>query len=272
MTHEIAGGDFSARAEVSGSVDIELLQTSVNDMASHLEVMVRQIREDERKMRKADLRLLQEQINPHFLYNSLDAIVWLIEDRKYDEAEDMVVSLSRYFRLSLSKGREFISIRDEEQHIRSYLEIQQVRYHDILQYEIDIDPSLYQYRIMKLTLQPLVENALYHGIKNKRSGGTIRVTGRKEGSLVRLSVEDNGAGMDEKELASLREEIAKPCSGTTSGFGMANVNERIRMNFGPSYGLYLESQKDVGTTVTVTIPAQPLEEKTNEEADHAQTP
>ncbi len=272
VTHEIAGGDFSARAEVSGSVDIELLQTSVNDMASHLEVMVRQIREDERKMRKADLRLLQEQINPHFLYNSLDAIVWLIEDRKYDEAEDMVVSLSRYFRLSLSKGREFISIRDEEQHIRSYLEIQQVRYHDILQYEIDIDPSLYQYRIMKLTLQPLVENALYHGIKNKRSGGTIRVTGRKEGSLVRLSVEDNGAGMDEKELASLREEIAKPCSGTTSGFGMANVNERIRMNFGPSYGLYLESQKDVGTTVTVTIPAQPLEEKTNEEADHAQTP
>ncbi len=247
VTHEIAGGDFSARAEVSGSVDIELLQTSVNDMASHLEVMVRQIREDERKMRKADLRLLQEQINPHFLYN-------------------------RYFRLSLSKGREFISIRDEEQHIRSYLEIQQVRYHDILQYEIDIDPSLYQYRIMKLTLQPLVENALYHGIKNKRSGGTIRVTGRKEGSLVRLSVEDNGAGMDEKELASLREEIAKPCSGTTSGFGMANVNERIRMNFGPSYGLYLESQKDVGTTVTVTIPAQSLEENTNEEADHAQTP
>lgn len=267
VTHEIAGGDFSARAGVSGSADLEPLQTSVNDMAYHLEVMVRQIREDERKMRKADLRLLQEQINPHFLYNSLDAIVWLIEDRRYDAAEDMVVCLSRYFRLSLSKGREFIPIRDEEQHIRSYLQIQKVRYADILQYAIDIDPALYGYRIMKLTLQPLVENALYHGIKNNRSGGTIRVSGRKEGNLIRLEVSDNGAGMEEEELACLREEITKPCRETSSGFGMANVNERIRMNFGPAYGLYLESEKGVGTTVTVTIPALPMEEM-EEEAVH----
>ena len=255
VTHEIAQGDFRVRASEAGDDETAALSASVNDMARHLSVMVTQIREDERKMRKAELRLLQEQINPHFLYNTLDAIVWLIEDGKSEQAEDMVVSLSTFFRTVLSRGREYISIREEEQHIQSYLKIQKVRYQDILRYEIQMDPELYPYETLKMTLQPLVENALYHGVKNKRNGGTIRISGRRDGGLIRFCVEDDGIGMDEEELLHLREEIQKPCKETDKGFGMANVNERIRMNFGSNYGLTIDSEKGKGTRVGVAIPA-----------------
>lgn len=255
VTHEIAQGDFKVRASKEGDEETAALSASVNDMAQHLSVMVSQIREDERKMRRAELRLLQEQINPHFLYNTLDAIVWLIEDGKSEQAEDMVVSLSTFFRTVLSRGREYISIREEEQHIRSYLSIQKVRYQDILNYEIQMDPELYPYETLKMTLQPLVENALYHGVKNKRNGGHIRITGTRDGGLIRFCVEDDGIGMDEEELQHLREEIQRPCKETDKGFGMANVNERIRMNFGSNYGLSIDSRKGEGTRVGVAIPA-----------------
>ena len=185
--------------------------------------MIRQIKEDEQKLRRTDLRLLQEQINPHFLYNTLDTIVWLIEGNEPDQAVNMVVTLSGFFRQVLSKGKELITIREEEQHIRSYLEIQSVRYHDILEYDIQIDQVLYDYQILKLTLQPVVENALYHGIKYKRAKGYIHVNGEKAGELIRLTVRDNGAGMEEKELEELRKEISRPCKETEKGFGLANV-------------------------------------------------
>ena len=224
-------------------------------MAAHLEIQMEQIREDEKKMRMAEAKLLQEQINPHFLYNTLDTIVWLIEDGKSQEAEDMVVSLSKFFRISLSHGKDFITIREEEQHIRSYLEIQRVRYSDILSYYIDIDDKLYNYKILKMTLQPLVENALYHGIKNKRGAGRIRITGREVDGLVRFEVSDDGVGMDNEMLLHLRREINKPAKDTDTGFGMANVNERIKMNFGDRYGLSIESSPEEGTKVSVVLPA-----------------
>ena len=168
-TKQIAGGDFSTRVAIEGKDEIATLAESVNDMSEHLEELVRQIKEDERKMRYAELRLLQEQINPHFLYNTLDTIVWLVEGNDSEKAVNMVVSLSEFFRIVLSKGKEIITIKEEEQHIRSYLEIQQVRYQDILDYDIQIEPEIYPYEILKLTLQPLVENALYHGIKTRNS-------------------------------------------------------------------------------------------------------
>ena len=261
VTRQIAQGNFTVRAGETGDDETAALSASVNDMAQHLSVMVTKIREDERKMRRAELRLLQEQINPHFLYNTLDAIVWLIEDGKSEAAEDMVVSLSSFFRTVLSRGREYISIREEEQHIRSYLEIQKARYQDILNYEIRMDPGLYSYETLKMTLQPLVENALYHGVKNKRNGGQIRITGQKDGALIRFTVEDDGIGMSRKELAHLREEIQRPCKETDKGFGMANVNERIRMNFGTNYGLTIDSEEGKGTCVGVAIPAILLREK-----------
>lgn len=160
----ISEGDLDARADVDSRDEIAVLADRFNDMAGNIQTLVVKVREDEQKMRKADLRLLQEQINPHFLYNTLDNIVWLIEGNEPDEAVEMVVTLSEFFRLVLSKGKEFITIRQEEQHISSYLQIQGKRYHDILDYHIYIDPGIYEYQIPKLTLQPLVENALYHGI------------------------------------------------------------------------------------------------------------
>ena len=267
ITSQIAEGNFLDRAKMQTKDELEVLSDSVNDMSENLEVMVHQIKEDERKMRHAELRLLQEQINPHFLYNTLDTIVWLIEGGDPDKAVDMVVALSEFFRLVLSKGKEYISIREEKEHIRGYLEIQQVRYQDILDYEIDIEPELYQYKILKLTLQPLVENSLYHGIKYKRAKGKIWITGKmmegdspKEERIL-LCVRGNGVGMDEEELKRLNTEIGKPCKETEKGFGLANVNERIRMNFGMEYGMTIESKKGGGTKVSIVIPAVKLHEK-----------
>lgn len=257
VTQKVAKGDFSARACVDSEDEVAVLADSVNSMTESIEGLVRKIKEDERKMRRADLRLLQEQINPHFLYNTLDTIVWLIEGNDSDKAVNVVMSLSEFFRLVLSKGREYITIQEEELHIKSYLEIQQVRYRDILEYEIQIAPELYQYKILKLTLQPLVENSLYHGIKYKRAKGMIIVTGCLQGDEIHFVVQDNGVGMDEKELAKLQSEINKPCQDTEQGFGLANVNERIRMNFGQEYGMRIESARGKGTRVEIVIPAIP---------------
>ena len=251
----ISEGDLDARADVDSRDEIAVLADRFNDMAGNIQTLVVKVREDEQKMRKADLRLLQEQINPHFLYNTLDNIVWLIEGNEPNEAVEMVVTLSEFFRLVLSKGKEFITIRQEEQHISSYLQIQGKRYHDILDYHIYIDPGIYEYQIPKLTLQPLVENALYHGIKYKRSRGMIEITGTQEGENLYLTVADDGVGMNEEELKKLEKEISRPCKETESGFGLANVNERIRMYFGAEFGMKIWSEKGSGTRITIEIPA-----------------
>ena len=256
VTDQVAEGNFSVRASISTKDEMEKLARSVNSMTSHIEELVTTIKEDERRMRHAELRLLQEQINPHFLYNTLDTIVWLIESGETDNAEEMVVSLSTFFRLVLSHGQEFITIREEERHIRSYLEIQQVRYKDILDYEIDISPEIYDCRILKLTLQPLVENALYHGIKYKRAKGLLKISGSLEGDLVKLTVTDDGAGMSPEKLEELRLKISRPCNGSEGGFGLANVSERIRMNFGPEYGMQIDSREGQGTVILITLPAE----------------
>lgn len=254
-TEKIAQGDFNARAQVDSDDEVAELAVSFNKMAGNMQSLIDKVKEDERKMRKADLRLLQEQIQPHFLYNTLDTIVWLIESNEPDEAVTMVVTLSDFFREILSKGKEFISIQEEEKHISSYLQIQEMRYRDILEYDIQLDQVIYKYQILKLTLQPVVENALYHGIKYKRAKGSIHIHGEKEGEIIRLTVRDDGVGMDEEELEQLRQQIEKPCQETEKGFGLANVNERIHMYFGYEYGMKIESEKGKGTTVEIVIPA-----------------
>ena len=269
VTEKIAQGDFNARAQVNSDDEVAELAVSFNKMAGNMQSLIDKVKEDERKMRKADLRLLQEQIQPHFLYNTLDTIVWLIESNEPDEAVTMVVTLSDFFREILSKGKEFISIKEEEKHISSYLQIQEMRYRDILEYDIQLDQVIYKYQILKLTLQPVVENALYHGIKYKRAKGCIHIHGEKEGDIIRLTVRDDGVGMDEDELEQLRQQIEKPCQETEKGFGLANVNERIHMYFGPEYGMKIQSQKGKGTTVEIVIPAlleAPVEKTGNDTA------
>ena len=272
-TEKIAQGDFNARAQADSEDEVAELAVSFNKMAGSMQSLIDKVKEDERKMRKADLRLLQEQIQPHFLYNTLDTIVWLIESNEPDEAVTMVVTLSDFFREILSKGKEFISIKEEEKHISSYLQIQEMRYRDILEYDIQLDQVIYKYQILKLTLQPVVENALYHGIKYKRAKGCIHIHGEKEGDTIRLTVRDDGVGMDEEELEQLCQQIEKPCQETEKGFGLANVNERIHMYFGPEYGMKIQSQKGKGTTVEIVIPAileAPVEKTGNDTAKVAE--
>lgn len=206
--------------------------------------------------RQAQYLALQNQINPHFLYNTLDAIIWLAEADEKEQVVRMVTSLSDFFRTTLSKGRDYVSLRDEETHIKSYLQIQQFRYRDILEYEIRIPEELYDCCILKLTLQPLVENALYHGLKNKRRLGRILVSAERAGDKVVLRVYDDGKGLTAERLAYVRKLIRGELEDydSPSGFGLFNVEQRIRLNYGTAYGIELNSVYGEWTEVTVTIP------------------
>ena len=190
-TEKIAQGDFKARAQADSEDEVAELAVSFNKMAGSMQSLIDKVKEDERKMRKADLRLLQEQIQPHFLYNTLDTIVWLIESNEPDEAVTMVVTLSDFFREILSKGKEFISIKEEEKHISSYLQIQEMRYRDILEYDIQLDQVIYKYQILKLTLQPVVENCIEHGFSNNPSDGMIVISAVLEGDRMHFTMESS---------------------------------------------------------------------------------
>jgi two-component system, sensor histidine kinase YesM len=234
--------------------EVQLLTDGIESMVGHLKRLIDKNTEQEKQRRRTELALLQEQINPHFLYNTLDTIIWLIESGEINEAVTMVSSLSNYFRFSLSRGQNVITLTEEEQHIRSYLEIQQMRYRDLMEYEIDIPDQLKNFILPKLTLQPLVENALYHGIKNRRRKGFIRVTGRAENErLIILEVVDDGPGMSEERLDAVRDSLT---NGKREGFGLRTVHQRIQILFGGEYGLAVESTPDVGTRIIVTIPMQ----------------
>lgn len=253
----VGRGDFKARAHEENINEIDVLNESFNRMIEEIGKLVEDIRVEELNLRAAELRLLQEQINPHFLYNTLDNIIWLAESNETGQVVSMVSALSDFFRTTLSKGRDYISVKDEEAHINSYLQIQQFRYRDILAYTIDIDKELYDYEILKLTLQPLVENALYHGIKGKRGLGHISVTGHIREGLLEFQVRDDGIGMDAKRLAQVRRIIKGEMEDTKEkgGFGLFNVHERIRLNYGSEYGLRIESIYKEGTCIWVTVPA-----------------
>jgi len=261
-TAMVARGDFKTRATCDNHDELSILSDSFNHMAFKLEQQVKSIRAEQENLRYMESKLLQAQINPHFLYNTLDTIIWLIEGDNNKEAIDIVVSLSEFFRVVVSKGKDFITIREEEIHIKSYLQIQQSRYNDILDYEINIPEELYGYQILKMTLQPLIENSIYHGIKMLRARGKITVTGEMMEEDICFHVIDNGIGMDEEELNDLRKEIEMPGSEQSTGFGLANVNKRIKLNYGNMYRLDIQSKKGVGTDIIIKIPArQPENER-----------
>ena len=255
---KLAGqGDFTVRAQKGGDDELAVLNSSFNQMIEHLGNLVEDIRVEQLNLRAMELKLMQAQINPHFLYNTLDAIIWLAEAGEKEQVVKMVSTLSDFFRTTLSKGRDYITVQEEEAHIRSYLEIQQFRYRDILEYDIHISEEMYQYQILKLTLQPLVENALYHGIKNKRGLGHITVTGKLAGEKLLFCVHDDGMGMKPERLEKVRQIIRSktPEKDSPSGFGLSNVQERIWLNYGAEYGLQIDSKYGEWTEVRVTIPA-----------------
>ena len=249
-------GNLNVRTEDVGDAELQALYESFNAMASEIETLVENIKKEQINSRNLELKLLQAQINPHFLYNTLDNIVWLVEDDRKDDAENIVTYLSQFFRTTLSGGRDFIRLGEEFMHIEAYLKIQSFRYRDILSFELDLPEELKDYLIIKMTLQPIVENALYHGIKYKRSMGKITVSAAEEEENIRIRVTDDGIGMGQKELDDLRQilsEEGRP-SEADKGFGMANVAERLRMNYGQTYGLSVESEYKKGTVVEIVIP------------------
>lgn len=256
VTNLVAKGDLSVKAEISSGGEIGELGESMNLMIDKINELLEQVTNEQIRLRKAEFELLQSQINPHFLYNTLDTIVWLAESGDEKMVVNMVENLSEFFRISLSKGNEVITLHDEIQHVRSYLEIQKVRYSDILTYTIDIPEDLNNLMIPKISVQPLVENALYHGIKNKRGMGRIDITGRKENNNLVISVIDNGIGMKEGELEKVRNGIVFGKTGNGKVFGLYNVNERIRLKFGEKSGVSIESVYGEGTKAEIVLPAE----------------
>ena len=233
--------------------ELRILDRSFSDMAGHItELMDQQIR-NQRSLHKAQLELLQAQINPHFLYNTLDSIAILAENQREEDAVRMVNSLSTFFRNSLSGGQDVIPLRAELAQATSYLEIQQIRYSDILTYEISVPEEIQDVPVPELILQPLIENALYHGIKNRRGMGRITITGESGEEGIRLIVRDNGAGMSEEKLAQLQSGLYQD---NHSGLGLRNVHQRIRMYCGEPYGLFFESAPGGGSTVSILLPAE----------------
>ena len=254
VTDQVAKGDLTVRSDVRSGAEVSVLSDSLNTMIDKIDELLEQVKKEQIRLRKAEFELLQSQINPHFLYNTLDAIVWLAEAGEQKKVVSMVGSLSDFFRTSLNQGKDIITIKEELQHSRSYLEIQQMRYQDILNYEIHVPEELHRYLIPKITIQPLVENALYHGIKNKRGPGRIVISGRKEEDFLILQIEDNGIGMRKERLDQVKEGMNQKIPTEKDIYGLYNVNERIRLNFGEKYGLSIESTYGEGTVVSIILP------------------
>lgn len=245
---------------IGGSLEIRHLGCSIQKSYERIDALMHEIVMEQNERRKSELDALQSQINPHFLYNALESITWMIEGERNDEAVFMISQLAKLFRISLSKGRTVIRIQDELQHARSYMNIQKVRYKNTFSVSYEVDEELYDFCTVKLILQPILENAINYGVGSMEDCGKIIVAGRKEGNDIILSVTDNGYGMTEEQVRLILTDSSREHSHG-SGVGMVNVNNRIQIVFGKEYGLIVESEPDEGTTVSIRIPAVPYTEE-----------
>lgn len=238
-------------APIVGVSEFTQLSMSFEHMVVQIQELMERVKQEDIILRKTELKALQAQINPHFLYNTLDSIQWMCERDKTKDAVRMVGALAQLFRISISKGYELIPIKNEIQHAKNYLVIQSYRYKDQFTYTFDIDEEVLPYFCHKITLQPIIENALYHGIARMVDEGEIIITVKKVGDDILMSIRDNGAGMSEEQVENiLRKELTD-----SKGIGVKNVNDRIKIYFGNEYGITVESELDVGTCITIRIPA-----------------
>lgn len=252
---KVQTGEFpTTDIEVSSENEIGSLTKSFNVMTHRIaELMEQNIHEQEEK-RKSELKALQSQINPHFLYNTLDSIIWMAEGKKNEEVVLMTASLARLLRQSISNADELVSVGQEAEYARSYLTIQKMRYKDKLEFQIDISPAISGVKIIKLVLQPIIENAIYHGLKYKESKGFLIVRGYQEGKKAVLEVEDNGVGMDEETLSHIFEK--HKVNYHSNGVGVYNVQKRLKLYYGEEYGIVYKSRKNEGTRAVITIPME----------------
>ena len=245
---------------IGGSQEIRHLGYSIQTSYEQIDKLMKEIVREQNERRKSELDALQSQINPHFLYNALDSIIWMVEDGRNDDAAFMISELAKLFRISLSKGRTIITVKDELRHANSYMNIQKIRYKNAFSVFFDIDPAIEACCTVKLILQPILENAINYGMSGMEGCGEVRVVGRQENGEILLSVLDNGMGMAEEEVSLiLADSNRKPSHG--SGVGIINVCKRIQILFGKEYGLTIKSEPDEGTEVSIRIPAIPYTEE-----------
>ncbi|UQZ85754.1 Sensor histidine kinase YpdA [Paenibacillus konkukensis] len=251
---KVEQGDFHIHIPVTGNDEVGRLSRRFNYMVSQIrQLMDQSIREQEAK-RKTELDVLQSQINPHFLYNTLNSVVRMAGSGKSEDVITMITSLSKFFRISLSRGKRIITVREELEHVRNYLIIQKIRYKNKFEYVIEAEEEALDCRTLKLLLQPLVENAIYHGIEYMVDEGLIRITASLEGGKLLFTVQDDGLGIPPDKLERLLHGSAASEEG--SGVGVRNVHQRIRLAFGEEYGLHIDSKQEEGTVVRVWLPLQ----------------
>ena len=261
LSTKIAGGNLDARTKVPDVDELIPLANNMNLMAEQINVLIQKNIEEQQNIQKAEMKALQAQITPHFLYNTFDTIIWLAEEEKTEEVVKITKAFSEFLRISLSRGHEWITIAQELDHIKNYLTIQKIRYADILNYEIDVDEEILDYKIIKLVLQPLVENAIYHGIKNKRGRGHLKVTANftddKKSSII-FTVSDDGAGFTQERLAQVNNELENANLDTeklSSVYGLYNVNKKLKLYYGKeTEGLVIESEHNKGSNISFVIP------------------
>lgn len=250
---ENAADSFSYSSGNEAVTELQVLSDSFEHMSNRIKQLMERVRTEETELRKTELKALQAQINPHFLYNTLDSIQWMCEQGKNEDAMKMVSALAKLFRISISRGHELIPIKDELQHAKNYLVIQSYRYRNQFSYSFDIETRLEHYLCNKITVQPLIENAIYHGIDRMVDEGEIKISVKEAPDNkddILITVEDNGVGMTEEQCRK----ILRKERSDSSGIGVKNVNDRLKIYFGEKYGLTIKSELDVGTIVTVRIP------------------
>ena len=262
LNHSVMEYEAGKKPEIyiGGSSEIRHLGYSIQSSYEKSEELMQEIVWEQNERRKSELDALQSQINPHFLYNALDSITWMIEGERNDEAAFMISQLAKLFRISLSQGHTIISVRDELQHAKSYMNIQRIRYKDAFSVTFDVDPDLEKYCAVELTLQPILENSINYGVDPMDDCGEIMIRVKKEEDLLILSVEDNGIGMSEEEVSLLLTDSNRKRKHG-SGVGLVNINNRLQILFGKEYGLLIESEPDEGTRVSIRIPAIPYTEE-----------
>ncbi len=241
---------FAYKADMSNVVEFQTLSASFEHMVLMIQSLMEKVHNEEIVLRKTELKALQAQINPHFLYNTLDSIQWMCEQDNSKDAVKMVGALARLFRISISHGNEFITISDELKHAESYLIIQSYRYKNQFTYSFDVDKSVLGYMCNKITIQPFIENAIYHGLDRMVDQGEIKIIARRQGKDIVIIVKDNGLGMTEEQCNT----ILQKDRSDAKGIGVKNVNDRLKIYFGEAYGITIDSELDVGTAVTIKIP------------------
>ena len=261
LSTKVANGDLTARIDIPHVSELDTLAQNMNTMTGQIDVLIKKNIQEQKNFQKAEMKALQAQITPHFLYNTFDTIIWLAEEEKTDEVVRITKAFSDFLRISLSRGHEWITIGQELDHIKNYLTIQKIRYADILNYEIEADPSLLDFKIIKLVLQPLVENAIYHGIKNKRGRGNLKVAVQytdETRTFIKFTVSDDGAGFTEERLEEVKNELKNASENAeklSSVYGIYNVNRKLKLYYGDkTEGLVIQSEHRRGSSISFTIP------------------